>query len=238
MSKYVLVTGASSGIGQASAIRLAQDGYNILIHYHSNRTGAEKTLAAIQNFSSTSRIVQFDILNFEAIEKELKDDEIEVLINNAGMHMDSIALMMPNDNFEKVIKTNLLGPFYVTKICAKKMLLNRRGIIVNISSLSGQIGNVGQINYSASKAGLIAMTKTLCKELGPRGIRVNAIAPGLIETGMSAQIPEVDLIKKQIPLGRAGKPEEIASVVSFLCSDDSSYIQGHTISVNGGLYLS
>ena len=238
MSKYVLVTGASSGIGQAVAVRLAQDGFTILVHYNSNIAGAEKTLSMVQKFSPQSCLTQFNVLEFDQIETALRDFDVEMLVNNAGMHLDGMALMMSNDNFEKVVKTNLFGPFYVTKICAKKMLLNRKGVIVNISSLSGQTGNAGQINYSASKAGLIAMTKTLCKELGPRGIRVNAVAPGLIETEMIETIPGIELLKKQIPMGRAGKPEEVASVVSFLCSENSSYVQGHTISVNGGLFPS
>ncbi len=238
MSKYVLVTGASSGIGQAIALRLAKDGFTILVHYNLNSAGAQTTLEAVQKFSPGSQILQFDVLDYESIENALRDYDIEVLVNNAGIHLDGMALMMSNSNFEKVIKTNLFGPFYVTKLCAKKMLLHRKGIIVNISSLSGQTGNAGQVNYAASKAGLVAMTKTLCKELGPRGIRVNAVAPGLIETEMLDQVPGLDLLKKQIPLGRAGTPAEVASVVSFLCSEDSSYVQGHTISVNGGLYPS
>ena len=150
-----------------------------------------------------------------------------------------MAILMSNENFEGVIKTNLFGPFYVTKACAKKMQLKRNGCIVNIASISGQIGNAGQINYSASKAGLIAMTKTLSRELGARGIRVNGVAPGLIETEMlSNMTAQMEEFKKQIPLQRLGKASEVAGVVSFLCSEDAAYINGHTISVNGGLYPS
>ena len=176
------------------------------------------------------------ISNKDEIEKKLKEYEIEVLINNAGIHIDELALMMSDDNFEKVLKVNLFGAFYLTKICAKKMLLNRLGIIVNISSIVGQTGNVGQVNYAASKAGLIAMTKTLCKELAPKGIRINAVAPGVIETEMTDSILNISELKKQIPIGRLGLPEEVASVVSFLCSKDASYIHGQTININGGLF--
>ncbi len=234
-----LVTGASSGIGRAIAIRLAEDGYTVFVHYNSNKVGAEETLAEVHKFSPESQILQFNIDNSAEVEAALKNVEVHTLVNNAGFHKDGMAVLMNNDAFEGVIKTNLFGPFYVTKACAKKMLLKRSGCIVNIASISGQIGNAGQINYSASKAGLIAMTKTLSRELGARGIRVNGVAPGLIETemlkDMTAQMEE---FKKQIPLQRLGKASEVAGVVSFLCSKDAAYINGHTISVNGGLYPS
>jgi 3-oxoacyl-[acyl-carrier protein] reductase len=235
--KIALVTGASSGIGRAIAIRLAQDGFHVCVHYNSNKSGAEKTLELLREHSPESFILQFNVDSSEEIEKALKPLEVHTLINNAGFHKDGMAVLMSDETFESVIKTNLLGPFYVTKICAKKMLAKRTGCIVNIASIAGQIGNAGQINYSASKAGLISMTKTLARELGPRGIRVNAVSPGLIETEMIDQMtPQMEAFKKQIPLQRVGKPEEVAGVVSFLCSQDSSYISGHTISVNGGLY--
>jgi 3-oxoacyl-[acyl-carrier protein] reductase len=238
MSKTALVTGTSSGIGRAIAIRLAKEGFTIRAHYHSNREGAEKTLTEVVKYAPESSILQFDIANSDEVEKALKDIEVHTLVNNAGMHLDGMAMLMANETFEKVVKTNLFGPFYVTKICAKKMLLNRSGTIVNISSLAGQTGNAGQVNYAASKAGLIAMTKTLAMELGPRGIRVNAVAPGLIETEMIGTIPNIEMLKKQIPLGRFGSPEEVAGVVAFLCSEDATYVNGHTISVNGGLFPS
>lgn len=236
MSKIALVTGASSGIGRAIALRLAKDGFTVCVHYNSNRAGAEKTLAEIQAFSPKSSLLQFDVANAEEVESALRPVEVHTLVNNAGMHMDGMSALMANENFEKVVKTNLFGPFYISKFCAKKMLMNRAGCIVNISSLAGQTGNAGQVNYAASKAGLIAMTKTMAMELGPRGIRVNAVAPGLIETEMINSIPNLESFKKQIPLGRFGSPEEVAGAVSFLCSPDASYINGHTLSVNGGLY--
>lgn len=238
MSKNVIVTGASSGIGRAIAIRLAKDGYNIFVHYNSNQDGAQKTLDEVLKYAPESKILQFDISDPDAVETALKNIDVHTLINNAGLHIDGMAVLMSNNAFENVIKTNLFGPFYITKICAKKMLLNRSGCIVNIASLAGQTGNPGQINYAASKAGLIAMTKTLAMELGARGIRVNGVAPGLIETEMLNTIPHLENLKKQIPLGRIGAADEVAGVVSFLCSKDASYITGHTISVNGGLFPS
>ncbi|MBL7672407.1 MAG: 3-oxoacyl-ACP reductase FabG [Bdellovibrionaceae bacterium] len=236
MSKIALVTGASSGIGRAIAIRLAKDGYRILAHYNSNKAGASETLSEVLKFSPDSMILQFDILVAEQVEKTVKDFEIDVLVNNAGLHLDGMAILMSNDSFEKVVRTNLFGPFYLIKSCAKKMLLRRSGCIINISSLAGQTGNPGQVNYASSKAGLIGMTKTLAMELGPRGIRVNAVAPGLIETEMIHTIPNLENLKKQIPLGRFGLPEEVAGVVSFLCSADASFVTGHTLSVNGGMF--
>lgn len=237
--QWALVTGGSSGIGQAIALRLAQDGYNICVHYNSNKNGAEKTLEQVQKWAPESFIIQFNIDNATEVEQALAPYDFQVLINNAGFHKDGMAILMSNETFESVVKTNLFGPFYVIKACAKKMLLKRQGSIINISSLSGQIGNAGQINYSASKAGVIAMTKTLARELGPRGIRVNGVAPGLIETEMLAQMTaQMEEFKKQIPLQRLGQPEEVSGVVSFLCSKDAGYINGHTISVNGGLFPS
>lgn len=236
---FALVTGSSSGIGAAIAQRLAKDGYKILLHYNRQRDKAESILNSLKEISPLDhQCVQFDISNREEVESRLKDYEIQVLINNAGIHKDNLMLLMSSDQFEEVIQTNLMGSFYVTKICAKKMLLKRNGIIINISSLAGQTGNAGQANYAASKAGLIAMTKSLAMELGPRGIRVNAVAPGLIETEMIQDLPHLNEMKERIPLRRIGKPEEVAGVVSFLCSSDSSYIQGHTLSVNGGLFPS
>lgn len=238
MSKTALVTGASSGIGRAIAVRLAKEGYTLLVHYNSNEAGAEETLSQLKESAPESRVLRFDVSDPKQVETALKDVEVQVLVNNAGLHADGMAVLMSNESFEKVVSANLMGPFYVTKILAKKMLLKRKGCIVNISSLAGQTGNPGQANYAASKAGLIALTKTLSKELGPRGIRVNGVAPGLIETEMISSIPHLDEFKKQIPLGRFGQSSEVAGVVAFLCSDDASYVNGHTISVNGGLYPS
>ena len=246
MSKTALITGASSGIGRAIAIRLAQDGFRILAHYNQNEKGADQTLDLIrQNSAQTGLVnelshakIQFDVSQFDQIETALKNQAVDVLINNAGFHKDAPALLMDNASFTSVIEANLYGPFYLSKLCGKKMLLKRSGVIVNVASLAGQTGNPGQANYAASKAGLIALTKTLSMELAGRGIRVNAVAPGLIETEMIETISQLEEMKKRIPMGRFGQAREVAGVVSFLCSEDSTYITGHTISVNGGLFPS
>lgn len=244
-SPLALVTGASSGIGKSIALRLARDGFRVLVHYKSGRAGAESTLAAIHEAGGEGELIQFDVGNsaeveaaLEAFAKASPATPIEVLVNNAGVHQDTLLGLMSDEAFETVMRTNVNGPFYLMRWCVRKMLRARKGAIVNIASLSGQTGNAGQANYAASKAALIAMTKTLAMEVGSRGIRVNAVAPGLIETDMIAEIPHLDEFKKRIPLGRVGTVEEVSGVVSFLCSKDSSYITGHTISVNGGLFPS
>ena len=243
--EVALVTGASSGIGRAIATRLAHDGFHVLIHYNQNKEGAEVTLSKILKAGKSGEIVHFDVKDSSSIEnffdeylKTGEDKFISALVNNAGIHEDGLAGLLSNEAFDSVLKTNVYGPFYLMRWCVRKMLRKRRGSIVNIASLAGQMGNAGQINYSASKAALIAMTKSLSQEVGSRGIRVNAVAPGFIQTDMISGIPHLEDIKKRIPLGRFGTPEEVASAVSFLCSQDSSYITGHTISVNGGLFPS
>lgn len=237
MSKTALVTGASSGIGQAIAIRLSNDGYKVLVHYHKNLEGAQHTLSLLKS-SSHHKLIQFDSKNFDEIEQKLKSEDVDVLVNNAGAHKDGFALLMDNKDFENIIATNLFGPFYLSKICGKKMLLKKAGVIVNMTSLAGQTGNIGQANYAASKAGLIALTKTMAMELGPRGIRVNAVAPGFIQTEMIQTVPEIESYKSKIPLKRFGLADEVAGAVSFLCSEDAKYITGHTLSINGGLFPS
>lgn len=239
-SSIALVTGASSGIGRAIALRLAQDGFHLLVHYNTNQQGAEKTLSLLPQGQAS--LIQFNMKDSTGMKEKLDQYfegvslPLEVLVNNAGMHDDTLTGLMSDTQFEEVVHTNLFGPFYLMRWGLKKMLKNRRGSIINISSLSGQVGNAGQINYAASKGGLIAMTKTLSKELGPRGIRVNSVSPGLIETEMLSAIPHLEEIKKQIPLQRLGTPEEVAHAVSFLASSQASYITGQTISVNGGLF--
>jgi len=238
-----LVTGASSGIGRAIAIRLARDGYYVCIHYNNNEEGAKHTLSQMPEGSG--QLIQFDVKNSKAVEaglevlaKSLGERQISVLVNNAGIHNDTLLGLMSDEAFDSVIQTNVHGPFYLMRWCIRKMIRSRKGIIVNIASLAGQTGNPGQFNYAASKGALIAMTKSLSMEVGSRGIRVNAVAPGLIKTEMISQIPGLEEFKKRIPLGRVGTADEVAGCVSFLCSPDSSYITGHTISVNGGMYPS
>ena len=242
--KLALVTGSSSGIGQAVALRLGQDGFHVLVHFNKNETGAAKTLDGIVAAGGSGELMRFDAKNKEEIEKTLSDyfasaspdTQLAVLVNNAGIHNDTLLGLMSDEAFDSVMKTNVYGPFYLMRFCVKKMMRQRSGAIVNMASISGQTGNAGQVNYAASKAALIAMTKSLAMEIGSRGIRVNAVAPGIIDTGMTEEIPFLEELKKKIPLGRSGTPEDVAGAVSFLCSKDSAYISGCTISVNGGLF--
>jgi 3-oxoacyl-[acyl-carrier protein] reductase len=245
-----LVTGSSSGIGKAIALRLGSDGYHVLAHYNRNVPGAEDAVTRIREAGGSAETLPFDVKDPSAIERALDGyfgggastnpappKPISVLVNNAGIRQDGLAGLMTDEAFDSVMKTNVYGPFYLLRWCIRRMIRQRAGCIVNISSLAGQTGNAGQINYAASKAALIAMTKSLAMEAGSRGIRVNAVAPGLIETEMLEDLPKehLEALKKRIPLGRLGYSEEVAGAVAFLCSKDASYITGHTLSVNGGL---
>jgi 3-oxoacyl-[acyl-carrier protein] reductase len=243
--QVAIVTGASSGIGRVIAQRLASDGFTVIAHFNKNREGGFETCRLIEAAGGRAFPVGFDITNPNAAEQSLEDAmalvpsaKLGVLVNNAGLHIDGLLGLMSDASFDRVMKTNSYGPFYLMRWATRKMIRNRAGCIVNISSLAGQTGNPGQFNYAASKAALIAMTKSLAMEVGARGIRVNAVAPGLIETEMIQEIPMLQEMIKRIPLGRVGRPEEVAGVVSFLCSKDAGYITGHTLSVNGGLFPS
>jgi len=242
--QLALVTGSSSGIGRAVAVRLGRDGYHVLVHFNRNEKGARDTLDQILSTGGRGQLVRFDTQHAEEIDKTMNEVlaahgpqmRLDVLVNNAGITKDTLLGLMSDETFDVVMKTNVYGPFYLMRLCARKMLRQRAGVIVNMASLAGQTGNAGQVNYAASKAALIAMTKSLAMEVGSRGVRVNAVAPGLIETEMIQDIPFLEDLKKRIPLARLGKPEEVAGVVSFLCSNDATYITGATISVNGGLF--
>lgn len=237
-----LVTGGSSGIGRSIVLRLAKDGFHVLVHYNKNEVAAAETLALIHTHGGHGDLIRFDVANCKEIEDALgsymashPQAFFSALVNNAGIHSDALLGVMSNEQFDNVIQTNVYGPFYLMRWIVRKMIRQRNGSIVNISSVSGQTGNAGQVNYAASKAALIAMTRSLAMEVGSRGIRVNAVAPGLIETSMTKDLP-MDELKKRIPLGRFGTANEVAGAVSFLCSPDASYITGSTISVNGGLF--
>jgi 3-oxoacyl-[acyl-carrier protein] reductase len=242
-TRTALVTGASSGIGRAIALRLAANGFFVLVHFNAREEKAIQTCRMIEEKGGNAFALRFDVKDSAAIDGALDsffathpDHSLEAVVNNAGIHVDGMAGMLSDAEFDSVMKTNLYGPFYVLRHAVKRMLRARRGSIVNISSLAGQTGNAGQINYAASKAGVIAMTKSLALEVGKRGIRVNCVAPGLIETEMLEGVPFLDKIVERVPLGRIGKPEEVAGAVAFLCSDEATYITGATISVNGGLF--
>ncbi|HVY76743.1 MAG TPA: 3-oxoacyl-ACP reductase FabG [Puia sp.] len=237
-----LVTGGSRGIGKAICIKLAALGYHVLINYRSNIAEAENTLQSIRAANGSAELLPFDVSNKEDITRVLggwieehKEDQIEVLVNNAGIKDDVLMMWMKDEQWENVLRTNLDSFFYVTRLVLNSMLMKRYGRIVNIVSLSGQKGLPGQTNYSAAKGGVIAATKALAQEVGRRGITVNAVAPGFIKTDMTESISEKEM-KAIIPVNRFGEPEEVAHAVAFLVSRDSGYITGEVLSINGGMY--
>ena len=240
--KYALITGASRGLGKAIAIRLAKDGFAVIINYQSNKEAAEDTLKQVQEAGGTGELLPFDVSDSQAIENALTswsethpDDYISVLVNNAGIRQDNLMIFMQEEQWSQVLDTTLNGFFYITRRLLKDMMTHRNGRIINMASLSGLKGLPGQTNYSAAKAALIGATKALAQEVAARKVTVNAIAPGFIATDMTKELDEAEL-KKLIPLGRFGKPEEVAALTSFLASDESAYITGQVISINGGLY--
>ncbi len=240
--KYALITGGSRGLGRAIGQKLAAQGWPVILNYRSDATAAEQTQKAIVEAGGTAELLPFDVSQPEAIEQALEqwqqhhpNDYIAVLVNNAGIRRDNLMIFMQNDEWHQVIDTTLNGFFYLTRRLLKEMMTHRWGRIVNMASLSGIKGLPGQTNYSAAKAALIGATKALAQEVAPRKITVNAIAPGFIETDMTKELNQAEL-KKMIPVGRFGKPEEVAALTAFLVSDDAAYITGETISINGGLY--
>ncbi len=241
-AKYALVTGGSRGIGRAVAVRLAQDGYPVIINYASNEAAALQTAETIRNAGGTAELLRFDVSCPEQTEKAMSDWQskhpdayIAVLVNNAGIRRDNLMVFMPDADWHKVLDTTLNGFFYITRSLLKDMMTKRFGRIVNISSLSGLKGMPGQVNYSAAKAALIGATKALAQEVAPRKVTVNAVAPGFIKSDMTQDLDE-SALKKMVPAGRFGEAEEVAELVAFLVSDKAAYITGETISINGGLY--
>jgi len=238
--KVALVTGASKGIGQAICVELAKSGYHIIINYKSDELGAENTLEMVRQAGSDGNIMQFDVSNFDeaqgAVDDILKQNgSIDALVNNAGITADGLFIMMPRKDWDAVIDISLSGFYNVTKPVLEKMVRLKRGSIVSIASVAGLLGNRGQANYSAAKAGLIGASRSVASEVARLGIRVNVVAPGLIETDMIKDAP-LENIKAVIPMARIGKPQEVARVVRFLCSEDASYVTGQVISVNGGMF--
>ncbi len=238
--KVALVTGASKGIGQAISVELAKSGYRIVVNYMSDEKGALDTLEMVRKLGSDGQIMQFDVSNFDqtqsAVDDILKQNgSIDALVNNAGITADGLFIMMPRKDWDAVINISLSGFYNVTKPVLEKMIRLKRGAIVSIASVAGLLGNRGQANYSAAKAGLIGASRSVASEVARLGIRVNVVAPGLIETDMIKDAP-VENIKALIPMARIGKPQEVARVVRFLCSDDASYVTGQVISVNGGMF--
>ncbi|MDR1055416.1 MAG: 3-oxoacyl-ACP reductase FabG [Prevotellaceae bacterium] len=240
--KYALVTGASKGIGRAVAIQLARDGYYIIINYNSSKVGATKTLDEVQQVGSAGELMKFDVTDagevkvaFDGWAQNHAGEYIEVLVNNAGIRKDNLMMWMPEEDWHEVLNISLQGFFNVTQPLLKNMLAKKFGRIVNIASLSGIKGLPGQVNYAAAKGGLIAATKALALEIARKNVTVNAVAPGFISTDMTQGLDEKEL-SKNIPAGRFGTADEVASLVSFLVSKQASYITGEVISINGGLY--
>lgn len=240
--KYALITGASRGIGRAVALRLAKR-YPIIINCRKDGENAQLVKKLIEDEGGQAEILPFDVSDPKAIEEAINqweaahpDDYIAALVNNAGLRRDNVMFMMSEEDWHTVLDTNMNGFFYITRRLLKHMMPRRRGgRIVNMASLSGLKGMPGQVNYSAAKAALIGATKALAQEVAPRGVTVNAVAPGFIETDMTKDLPQ-DELKKMVPAGRFGSPEEVAALVDFLTSDEAAYITGEVVNINGGLY--
>lgn len=239
-----LVTGASRGIGAMTAICLARHGYDVAINYRFSEQAAKKIERAVKNEGRKALLVPADVGAEEDAKRLVSLTEqslgaIDVLVNNAGVTEDGLMLRMSDEQFVTVLNTNLVSAFRLSRLVLPGMLKKRRGRIINMASVAGIYGNAGQVNYSAAKAGLIGMTKSLAKEVGSRNITVNAVAPGLIQTDMSAKLDEtlIKSITSRIALGRLGKPEEVAGLICFLASDEASYITGQVIEVSGGISM-
>lgn len=242
--RVAVVTGGSRGIGRAIALRLAESGADVALIYAGNQAAADETAQQVRELGVRAMAVQCDVSNAQQAAATIKQvraelGPIDILVNNAGITRDGISLRMKPDDFRRVIDVNLTGAFLMAQAAMSDFVRRRSGRIINISSASGLMGNAGQANYSAAKAGMIGLTKTLARELAGRGVTVNAVAPGFVKTEMTAAMNEAALSEglKSVPMGRMAEPEEIAEAVAFLASDRAAYITGTVLSVNGGLYM-
>ena len=237
--KTAIITGASRGIGRATAVQLARAGYFVIINFKTNETAAQETLNMVKSEGGDGTIIPFDVADSEQTRNAVKTiteqyKNIQALINNAGITADGLFMLLGEEEWDSVINTSLNGFYHMTKPIVREMIRKKRGSIVSVSSLSALMPNRGQANYAAAKAGIIAASRSLASEVARFGVRVNVVAPGLIETDMIKDAP-VDQIKQIIPMARLGKPQEVASVIRFLCSDDASYVTGQVIGINGGI---
>jgi 3-oxoacyl-[acyl-carrier protein] reductase len=242
--KIALVTGGSRGIGRAISLRLAALGAKVLVNYVSRSDAADETVSLIQQEGGAARVVQFDVSDFNGVQEAFKkilseEGRLDILVNNAGITRDGLLARMPEEAWDAVLTTNLKGAFNCIKAASRPMMKQRWGRIINISSVIGFAGNAGQVNYSAAKAGLVGLTKSVGRELASRGVTVNGVAPGYIETDMTSGLAEEVTAKilSEIPLGTLGKPEDVAAAVAYLVSEDAGYVTGQFIHVNGGMYM-
>ena len=242
--KIAIVTGGSRGIGRAASLALAGAGARVLLNYRSNEDAAKEAMQQIESAGGQAELLPFDVADPDAVERAVKAayerlGQIDILVNNAGISIDQLLLRVSVDDLDKTWATNVNGAIYSAKACIRAMMRKRWGRIINLSSVVGEAGNAGQVVYGTSKAAVIGMTKTLAKEYASRGITVNAVAPGYIETDMTATMSDEmrEQIKSQTPVGRVGTPEEVAAAIVFLASEEASYVTGQVVRGNGGVHI-